>query len=67
MYPPILIQSLDSEFAENDKKEFQKAAESIAIPYRAFQNIESTENGYYVIAGTFSKSKKFKITSKETK
>ena len=57
--------SLDSEFAENDKKEFQKAAESIAIPYRAFQNIESTENGYYVIAGTFSKSKNLKSQVKK--
>ena len=57
--------SLDSELAENDKKEFQKAAESIAIPYRAFQNIESTENGYYVIAGTFSKSKNLKSQVKK--
>ncbi|HDZ04444.1 OmpA family protein [Maribacter sp.] len=57
--------SLVSEFEENDKKEFQKAAELIAIPYRAFENIKTTENGYYVISGTFSKSRNLKSQVKK--
>ncbi|WP_340158909.1 SPOR domain-containing protein, partial [uncultured Maribacter sp.] len=49
-----------SDFEEEDKKEFQKAAEAIPVPYRAFNKVENTENGYYVISGTFSKSKNLK-------
>ncbi|MGO4919946.1 OmpA family protein [Maribacter spongiicola] len=53
--------SIDSpvvnETAEDDKAAFQRAAEELSIPYRAFHDIEETENGYYVISGTFSKSK----------
>ncbi|WP_430428618.1 OmpA family protein [Maribacter litoralis] len=45
---------------EEDKKEFQKAAEAIPVPYRAFNKIENIENGYYVISGTFSKNKNLK-------
>lgn len=45
---------------EEDKKEFQKAAEAIPVPYRAFNKIENIENGYYVISGTYSKDKNLK-------
>ncbi|WP_405411557.1 OmpA family protein [Maribacter sp. Asnod1-A12] len=49
-----------SETEADEKKEFQKAAEALAIPYRAFTNIGNTEDGYYVIAGTYSKIKHLK-------
>jgi len=45
---------------EDDKIEFQKAAEAISVPYRALARIENTEDGYYVISGTFTKNKNLK-------
>ena len=30
-----------SDFEEEDKKEFQKAAEAIPVPYRAFNKVET--------------------------
>ncbi|WP_291967263.1 OmpA family protein [Maribacter sp.] len=50
---------------KEDKKNFQRAAEALSIPYRAFHDIPETENGYYVIAGTFSKDKNLKSQIKK--
>lgn len=50
---------------KEDKKDFQRAAEALSIPYRAFHDIPETENGYYVIAGTFSKDKNLKSQIKK--
>lgn len=45
---------------QTNSEEFEKAAESYKILQKTFDNIEDVENGYYVIAGIFSKSKNLK-------
>ncbi|MDP5061487.1 MAG: SPOR domain-containing protein, partial [Maribacter sp.] len=62
IYSPVV-----NETDEDDKAAFQRAAEELSIPYRAFHDIEETENGYYIISGTFSKSKNLNSQIKKLK
>ena len=45
---------------EQDFKDFEKSAASYSILHKTFENIDTAENGYYVITGIFSKSKNLK-------
>lgn len=49
-----------NKYKETDSKEFEKVAESYAIPQKTFSNIEDVKNGYYVVSGIFRKSKNLK-------
>ncbi len=43
---------------ENNQKAFVKAASDNDIPQRTFSNLTDVQNGYYLISGVFSKTKK---------
>ncbi len=45
------------EFVEKDKT-FEEEAKANNIPNRSFENLKGAENGYYVIAGVYSKTGK---------
>jgi outer membrane protein OmpA-like peptidoglycan-associated protein len=49
---------------ENNQQAFIKAASDNDIPQRTFSNLTDVQNGYYLVSGVFSKSKKL---SKEVK
>jgi len=42
---------------KNDSETFEEAAEKNNITYRVFSDMGAAPNGYYIIAGTFSKDK----------
>ncbi len=63
---------MDSSAAQNtitpsNDKRFEEAAEKNEIPYRYFDNIKDTENGFYIITGVFNEGSSLKKALKKLK